>query len=395
MNVDSRHLTGAAAKARTQEAVRWLSGLGCRRFYKKIDSTLRGNWVSETRGMLGELGWELAVVAPAFPEAGRITVGGYQLVDGQLVQYSAYAHDPLSPVTESHLPRVMQASGMKVGHIDLSIVMRGWEAIAGEIARSYQSGVRLLSADATRREDLLALAEAIKTTPYRILPVGSAGLAEALVSRSVLAGAELLRKPHPQPLLGSAGKRPVLVLNGSANPVSLEQVRAASEGMRILTLDVRQLLLAEDDALQRILDPVIQNLLAGRDVLVTAATDREGVRHDRALARDLGITPGQLGRAIGHGLARLARTVVDQDLLVGLVVVGGETAASVAAALPDERLEILEEVLPAIPCHQLLGAIPLRLVTKSGGFGRPDTLLRIVAHLRLTGSDTSTMLRSR
>lgn len=395
VNVDSRHLIGATAKARTQEAVRWLDSLGCRRFYKKIDSTLRGNWVSETAGMLGELGWELAIIAPAFPEAGRITVGGYQLVDGSLVHFSPYAQDPLSPVTESHLPTILEASGLKVGHIDLRIVMRGWEAIAGEIARLYLSGVRLVSADATRREDLLAIAEAIKTTPYRILPVGSAGLAEALVSRTVLAGAELLGGPAPKPLLQRAGKRPVLVLNGSANPVSLQQVRAASEAMRTITLDVRQLLLAEDDALHDLTRQVLQTLLAGMDVLVTAATTLDHVRRDRALARDLGMTPWQLGRAIGEGLSRLARAIADEDLVAGLVVAGGDTAAAVCAALPESRLEILEEVLPAIPCLQLVGATPMRLVTKSGGFGTPDTLVRIAEHLRLTGSDASSMLRSR
>ncbi len=395
VNVDSRHLSGAAAKARTQEAVRWLESLGCRRFYKKIDSTLRGNWVSETSGMLAELGWELALVAPAYPEAGRITVGGYQLVDGTLVQYSPYAQDPLSPVSESHLPTILEASGRKVGHLDLRIVMRGWEAVAGEIARLYQAGVRLLSSDATRREDLLAIAEAIKSTPYRILPVGSAGLAEALVTRTILAGAELLGGPAAKPLLQKIGKRPVLILNGSANPVSLAQVRHASERMRTIELDVRQLLLAEEDALQHLTRQVLQNLLAGLDVQVTAATSLDHVRRDRALARDLGMTPWQLGRAISEGLARLARAIVDQDLLAGLVIAGGDTAAAVCAALPDDRLEILEEVLPAIPCHQLVGVMPLRLVTKSGGFGTPETLLRIAEHLRLTGSDASSMLRSR
>lgn len=394
VNVGSRHLSGTVARAHTQDAVRWLRSLGCRRFYKKIDSTLRGNWVPETLGMLAELGWELTVVAPAYPEASRITVGGYQLVEGSLVQYSPYAHDPLAPVGDSHLPTMLEAGGTRVGHLDLKIVMRGWEAVAGEIARLYQSGVRVVSADASRREDLLAIAEAIKTTPYRILPVGSAGLAEALVTRTVLAGAELLGRPAARPLLQKAGKRPVLILNGSANPVSLHQVRVASERMRTIVLDVRQLLLAEDDALHHLTRSVLQNLLAGLDVVVTPAVSIEEVRRDQGLARDLGMTPWQLGRAISAALARLSRAIVDEDLLAGLVVAGGDTAEAVCAALPDERLEILEEILPAIPCHQLVGNASLRLVTKSGGFGEPETLIRIAEHLRLTGSDASTMLRS-
>ena len=49
--------------------------------YKTVDSTLRGH-VSELEPWFEASGRKILVFAPAFPTAGRTTVGGVQLVDG-------------------------------------------------------------------------------------------------------------------------------------------------------------------------------------------------------------------------------------------------------------------------------------------------------------------------
>ena len=49
-------------------------------FYKKIDSTVRGNIAVEVLSLLQVLEWDAAIVMPAFPQEGRITVGGYHLL---------------------------------------------------------------------------------------------------------------------------------------------------------------------------------------------------------------------------------------------------------------------------------------------------------------------------
>ena len=45
-------------------------------FYKKIDSTLRGHIALETLTMLLMLEYDAAIIIPAYPQEGRITVGG-------------------------------------------------------------------------------------------------------------------------------------------------------------------------------------------------------------------------------------------------------------------------------------------------------------------------------
>lgn len=61
-----------------------------------------------------------------------------------------------------------------------------------------------------------------------------------------------------------------------------------------------------------------------------------------------------------------------------LVVTGGETAAALLRAAGISHLQVMGEVLPGLPlCHARGTTDFPALVTKSGGFGPPDTLLRL------------------
>lgn len=384
INTASRHLTGAQASERARDALAWLKSQGCRSFYKKLDSTLRGPMGAEIDALRRDLGSELAVVAPAFPEAGRTTLGGYQLVDGVPVSLTAYGQDPLYPVTESHLPTHLSRMGEPVGLIEWKTVLEGPAAIAAELFRMRTAEVRTVVVDAVRPEDLRALATAIHQAPYMILPAGSAGLASALVeTRGAL---PLFARPEAPRgrLLGKLP--PVFIVNGSANPVSLQQLEGLDADVRKVVVDVRQLLLTDDEEAERLARQVLQGLLAGKDVLLTTATSPDQVRRDQALGTDLGLSPFQVGHLLSEVMGRLVQRVVSQGEVTHLALVGGETAASVLSQLPGDRLEILSEVLPAIPCSQLIGT-PLRIVTKSGGFGAPDALREIVSRMRLMDLD--------
>ena len=41
-----------------------------------------------------------------FPNEGRITVGGYQMLKGVPIERTEMARDPYSPIYESHIPTV-------------------------------------------------------------------------------------------------------------------------------------------------------------------------------------------------------------------------------------------------------------------------------------------------
>ena len=81
LDLDTRNGGARAAYAATRDAV---SG-GAPLLYVKLDSLLRGHVGAALDGALDGAGAVTAVVAPAFPAQGRTTVGGRQLVDGEVV----------------------------------------------------------------------------------------------------------------------------------------------------------------------------------------------------------------------------------------------------------------------------------------------------------------------
>src|SRR5919199_5928769 len=95
-DTDSRPLPAGFAAKRVLEAGRAVRD--ARIVYKKIDSTLRGQVPAELAAALKATGREKAIVAPAFPSAGRTTRGGVLLVYDEPVHETDLAHDPRTPV---------------------------------------------------------------------------------------------------------------------------------------------------------------------------------------------------------------------------------------------------------------------------------------------------------
>ncbi len=145
------------------------------------DSCLRGNPGAETEALMDELAYEVSFIAPAFPEMGRTTVNGIHLVHGIPVGQTEISRDPLTPVTESDLCKVIQSqSRYPVGHIPLNLLEGEEAALRDEIERQIRGGIRHIVFDATYREHLDRIARLIFSSSHRILPVGSAGLAAGL-----------------------------------------------------------------------------------------------------------------------------------------------------------------------------------------------------------------------
>jgi D-threonate/D-erythronate kinase len=75
---------GVDPRAQARHWAGRLRELGCQRFELRTDSTFRGNPAAELDGLIEGAGFAdpLVLAVPAFPDAGRITVGGRQLVRG-------------------------------------------------------------------------------------------------------------------------------------------------------------------------------------------------------------------------------------------------------------------------------------------------------------------------
>lgn len=107
LNSDSRAMSAAAAADKVTGLLR-----GAARFVphwqvKKIDSTLRGNLGGELEAMMAAHGCRLAVVAPAYPAAGRHTRDGRCYVHGVALDQTEFASDPKTPVSRAEISEII------------------------------------------------------------------------------------------------------------------------------------------------------------------------------------------------------------------------------------------------------------------------------------------------
>jgi len=355
VSTDSRDETREVAYSRAREVAGRLQG---RAVYKKIDSTLRGNIGPELDGLLDGLGLERALVAPAFPSAGRTTVDGCHRVHGVPLADSAFAADPSWPAKESHLPTLLRGQTRRsVGHLPLAVIAEGERRVI-EALRAEPASV--VAADAAEPVHLQTLATALAAMKDRWLPCGSAGLAE-MWPRTL----GMKRSSGVSPGW-SADSRPVLVVAGSRHEATAAQLsRAAADGiLRVIDLPV------VDEEWQSVAELcAVPALAQGLSVALTTT-----------------FSPYQEGRRAANAemLGRAAKWVLAHSAVSGLVMTGGDVARAVCRVLGTRALRVVDEIQPGLPAGTLLGGVcdGLRAVTKAGGFGDSEAILESVSYIR-------------
>lgn len=377
VNTDSRNDHPMNAYDVASKAAQLLTDSGVPRLYKKVDSTLRGNIGAEIDGVMDASGVDMCILAPAFPAGGRTTVSGRQLVNGELLEKSEVAEDPLAPTDLSYIPDIVaRQSSQRVTHISLEEVRRGERFLADRFAAlcCTEHWHQIVVVDAKEQEDLRLIARAAESAGVSFVTAGSAGLAAELPSAFGLTAS------HDS---ASCAKSPggILIVNGSSTMTSAEQVSVASEapGVEKLDVDVDHDALLSDEAyaamIANLSKAVCSKLRDGNDVIVSVVRS-ETVSGGREIASRL--------KGLLSGIARAA---VLSDLVNGIVVTGGDTSGAVLRTLCALGLKVKDEICPGIPLNIIVGGFAdgMPVVTKAGGFGASDALLVAIRALRRGG----------
>lgn len=97
----------------------------------------------------------------------------------------------------------------------------------------------------------------------------------------------------------------------------------------------------------------------------------------------IGLPPGASRSAAETALARMLGDVAAGPPPATLIVAGGETLLRLCKALGAQRLEVMGEVEPGVPLSRMADGdwAGTRVVSKSGGFGDPLLLCRLVAEV--------------
>jgi uncharacterized protein YgbK (DUF1537 family) len=317
VDTESRRRPAAEAAERVHDAACAVVGA---RYFKKIDSTLRGRIGAELEALMRAIGARTAVVCPALPAQGRVVVEGVLRIDGVPVARTPLARDPEFPRAAGDPSSVVALLAPQLDRplawVSLAEVRAGAPALAARLDRGPGT---VVVADAERDDDLAAIVEAGLGLGAPPLLVGAAGLARALAARLALL-AETTSLP--------GGSR-WLVVAGSRHPATRRQIAAARR--------------------------------AGMEVLSTPEADDPDPA--RAAAR----------------LAGEARCVLERRPFDVVAVAGGETAVALYTALDAERIDLVGAPAPGLAFGYLRSprhpALPV--LTKAGGFGGPDLFVSL------------------
>ncbi len=348
-------------------------------YYKKIDSTLRGHIALETLTMLNLMDYDAAIIIPAFPQEGRITVGGYHLLKGVPIGRTEVAMDPHSPILESHIPTLLRSQLDEkqkdlVGTIDLKTVMNGAGPILIKINDLIKEGKKLIVADSASITDIEQVALAIKKCDKKLLPAGTAAGAQVL-GKFWLAGIERKRE------FLKIEKLPKFVVSGTATHTTAEQIAKLEQSddfdnINFIALDTKHIL---NGVTNELVERIVTNLQSNITVIVHTShliANFDGFSDDSFNAE---LTKEKLSILITDYLAELTKQVIERINVI-LITLGGETSYKCCKAIHSNELKLMDEVTPAISICQDVNK--RWIVTKSGNLGNTKTLIEILNYFK-------------
>ncbi len=375
VSTESRNIDKTEAVEKVAAISEKLSkNLNIENFYKKIDSTLRGNAGAEIVALLEISKKDAVIVAPAYIEEGRSTIGGYQLLNGMPIERTQCALDPKAPIYESYIPDILKKDlnsqiASLIDTIELNTVTKGAGPISLKINELIQKGKKILVLDAASNIDLEQIALAIDKCNYDVLPCGSAGLANA-INKNI--GEDI--KSHPIEHIPNIAR---LIVSGSATQLTYNQIKKLKEENK----DIFFVNLKTKDVISNINEDMINDICLklnqGTDVVIHCSDIKDEINCEEAKNEliDAGIAKCDFPNIVTNFLAELIYEINLKSKFI-LITIGGETSFKCARKINCTYLEILDAIMPAIPlCMDIHGKI---IITKSGNFGTNSTLIDIL-----------------
>lgn len=364
---DSRYLPPTQAAACVQRIYGELCAKDARRanaiWYKKIDSTLRGNLGAELEALLAVTTAPVAtavdstamptrscaVITSAFPAQGR------GLVDGYLVYDQA-------PAQARHLPSLLrEQSPLPLAALDLAAVRAGVAPLAATLTAHYAAGIQLFVADALTEADLATLYAATRQALPQALYCGSAGLigviaatlvAEAAAEEGAIVGT---KPPHSPQIM-----HPMLGVVGSGSSMAQRQLAQLRRHAQVTSYMV------DPQVGKPVSLPMAK--ASSADLVLHLPPPSAGAQLEGAPARHYAAV-----------LATAALQQIQQRRPQTLLVVGGDTAIHLLELLGVHQLQVEAELQPGMPLTvgRAADGHVYQIILKAGNHGNEETLVNL------------------
>lgn len=361
----SRHLPPAEAALRVRDAVTML-GRPDQVLNKRFDTTLRGNVGAEIEAALETVRKMspdrrvVGLVVPAFPAAGRSTVGGYQMLDGDPILMGPASTDPFTPVRHSRVAGIIaEQCSLTTTEIGLDCVMSDDGDLASALRRAAQhTDLIVVDSVTAAHQTRIANAAARLTTDSFTWVIFDTGPFGATYAKALGLSAQTNSRDTVLALIGSPTERSRLQAN------RLEE-----------ETDVSLITIAEPDVdVSEIVNTIEEQAHRGCPVVGIRTTTHEGTEASN---------PANAEEMLAF-ITELARTCASRLELGGIYASGGDVGVAVLASLGATGYAVESEILPLAVCGAVVGGPfdGLGFATKGGLVGGPEAAVQCINQLR-------------
>jgi len=351
--------------------------------FKKVDSALRGNIASEIRALSQCFKPDIIVFAPAFPLMGRTTVDGIQHLNGIPLLKTEFANDIKTPVKKDSITEIMKDAfnapfnGSSYGMKEIIHIKTGEPGYAGDIFAENA----VYCFDVQNNDDLDLIVHSALQTRKRILWVGSAALADALLGTEVKT-------------------LPAMAVIASLSSVSRAQVHyAEKQGISLVKIPLYKILEdPEQSHGEEIINKALSLLKNNKDIVLLPSSVYsidEFYKTEEAALRS-GLDSAEMSVFTQHLIGSIAVNILEKISmegrsssigLSGIFLSGGDTAMAFMDRAEASGTEMLCEMAAGIPIMHLAGGKfdGLSVITKAGSFGNEDAVFQAIRKLGETG----------
>lgn len=360
VSLKSRSCPSDEAIEQSLNALSWLKKQGCTQFYFKycstFDSTVKGNIGPVTDALMDVLGEEFTVVCPALPINGRCVYKGYLFVHDQLLHESGMRNHPITPMTDSHLGRLMEKQSRgRTGHIYTDLIEEGTDAVQDRLRELKAEGVRYGILDSQNQRHLDTLGVALKDMT---LVTGGSGLVSGLVKAVRQENTDLTLAQK----VGTPGKAKTVILAGSCSEATNRQVDKYKKIATFRVIDGHRCL-SDSSYLNEVYQWILEHLDDPLAPLLFSTATTEILKKNREINSDI-------GDAIEEFFGKLACMLLEGGV-EKFIIAGGETSGSVVKSLELSGFYVGPQIDPGVPWVKAVDK-NIFLALKSGNFGCDD-----------------------
>ena len=364
IDTESRHIPADEAKERVKSVLSKFNKEEIKFFYKKTDSTLRGNLGSEIEGFMEGLNINEVSFIPAFPSGKRTVKDGVLYVNNVKLAETQFAMDILNPVTDSFIPDIIN----KQSNINVKL-----KDINEEFSPQDDKEKHIYIFDSENIENMENIGKILHNKNKLNYTIGNAGFAEILTHyiKSDTKKEEIILEDDR-----------ILFVCGSVNITSLKQCKYAEKiGYCSDSLKFGNII-SEDykNSDNYITDKEYfkEKINNNKKFLLRTSDSEDVIKKAIEYTEKNSISMEDLTSNIANSTGQLVSDLIREHEIRNLIIFGGDTLMGILKNIGCQYIIPVSEIFPGVVFTRAVGKdTAINVITKAGGFGEESIIERI------------------